>query len=93
MSPDPQGQGSPGLGSGGGLPGLPRPRSTRGAAFSARTTFSEAGGCQMRAGGAPCARPSHLSHPAIKPKVKYLLNDAIRPAAHYGVYLAIKYWL
>lgn len=41
----------------------------------------------------PSARPSHLFHPAIKPKVKYLLNNAIKPAAHYGIYLAINYGL
>lgn len=41
----------------------------------------------------PSARLSHLFHPAIKPEVKYLLNDAIRPVAHYGVYLAINYGL
>lgn len=51
-------------------------------------------GHQMRspecAGRVPCVRPRHFFHPAIKPEVKYLLNDAIRPEPHYGVYLAIK---
>lgn len=41
----------------------------------------------------PSACPSHLFHPAIKPEVKYLLNDAIRPVAHYGIYLAVNYGL
>lgn len=41
----------------------------------------------------PSACPSHLFHPAIKPEVKYLLNNAIRPVAHYGIYLAVNYGL
>lgn len=47
----------------------------------------------LQAGRVPLRRPSHLFHPAIKPGVKYLLNNAISPAAHYGVYLAINYGL
>lgn len=71
-----------------------------GSPFLRCTTFSGTGGCQMQSpelacelAGAPSARPSRLFHPAVKPEVKYLLNDAIRPVAHYGVYLAINYGL
>lgn len=51
-------------------------------------------GHQMRSpectGRVLCVRPSRFFHPAIKPEVKYLLNDAIRPEPHYSIYLAIK---